>query len=149
MSAETPPSSDEPARFERHCRLLRDVGMSPELTVRQLLLAGFPREWVRAEFPTLPDSLFELPTPPEISRRSERLRNARAAVATAEASSRAGQVALGSVLPAQAIADRVFRKSAADVASSSTTPPAHNLTSNPARSSGPPARPASRELPAV
>jgi hypothetical protein len=140
MSADTPASSDEQARFARHRRLLADVGMGPELTVRQLLLAGFPREWVRGEFPTLPDSVFELPTPPGISRRAERLRSARSELKMPAEKSGEGQGTLGSVLPAQTIAERVIRKSAADIGSGSTAPPPHNLTLDASRSSPPSSR---------
>jgi len=144
MSADTPVSSDEQTRFARHRRVLADVGMSPELTVRQLLLAGFPQEWVRAEFPTLAASVFELPTPPGISRRAERLRSARSELKTPAANSGAGQGTLGSVLPAQAVAQRVILKRA-DVVSDSTRAALRNVTLDPMRSSGH----SSRETPTV
>src|SRR6185437_15947119 len=57
------------ARFERHVRVLAGVGMSAELTVRQLLIAGFPVEWIRARFPTVSNSAFELPVESALRRR--------------------------------------------------------------------------------
>ena len=135
MSADTPASQEEQARFERHRRLLTEVGMPVGLTVRQLLIAGFPREWVRDAFPNLPDSVFELPTPPGLSRRAERLRNTRSGLATPAVSGAAGQGTLGSVLPAHAVAKQVIREKVADVASGSPAPPAHNLTPDLTRSS--------------
>lgn len=57
------------ARFERHVRLLAEVGMSPELTVRQLLIAGFPAEWIRPRFPTVSNSTFEMPVESALLRR--------------------------------------------------------------------------------
>src|ERR1700734_590520 len=60
MGADTLAVSDA-ARFERHVRLLAEVGMPPELTVRQLLIAGFPLERIRPRFPTVAESTFEMP----------------------------------------------------------------------------------------
>ena len=61
-------------------RLLAEVGMSPELTVRQLLLAGFPLEWIRRDSPTVAESAFEMP-----SRRPCGARNCDAVLATLHA----------------------------------------------------------------
>jgi Plasmid encoded RepA protein len=95
--------------------------MGPELTVRQLLIAGFPGDWIRAEFPEVRESAFVLPPPPEASRRRRPL---------TESAQRAGQGAGDPVLPARALADRVLHKTAAPSPDSAVAPP---LSSNPTR----------------
>lgn len=134
MSADSEASSAERARFERHRRILRDVGMSPELTVRQLLIAGFPADWIRAEFPAVSESVFVLPSPPQMSRRR------RALYGTA-GGAREGQGTSGPVLPARTLAGRVLSKSAAhpinpNAASQSDANPTSVAPHSPARVGG-------------
>ena len=136
MSDDTPQISDS-ARFERHVRLLADVGMSPELTVRQLLVAGFPVEWIRERFPQVSDLAFEVPVEPLLRRRRNAKPTPSAPTPSAPARpERAGQGALP-VLPVGALAERVVRKTAS--ASSRSTPPA--AASVPTRSHAPVTKP--------
>ncbi len=102
----------ETTRFERHVRLLAEVGVSPELTVRQLLAARFPIEWIKARFPKVSESAFHVPVEPALRRR----RGAKPAVTLPPApaphqSASVGQGALP-VLPAGALAERVVHKTA-------------------------------------
>ncbi len=101
------------ARFERHVRLLAEVGMSPELTVRQLLIAGFPPEWIRARFPTVSSSTFELPVESALRRR----RNAKPSVETSIAATKRGsdQVEQGAlaIRSVGSLAERLVRPAAA------------------------------------
>jgi Plasmid encoded RepA protein len=110
------------ARFERHVRLLAEVGMSPELTVRQLLIAGFPVDWIRARFPTVASSTFEVPVESALRRR----RNAKPTLETSIAATKRGsnpieQGALA-IRSAGPLAERVARQAAA--ASSGALPAA-------------------------
>lgn len=70
-------ADSEVARFERHLRLLAEVGVSPDLTVRQLLAARFPVEWIKARFPNVSESAFRVPVEPALRRR----RNAKSTLA--------------------------------------------------------------------
>lgn len=98
------------ARFERHVRLLAEVGMSPELIVRQLLHAGFPADPVRARFPAVSASAFEVPVSRGLRRRRGAVRETPTAGARPnDGNSRAGQGTLP-VLPAGAVAQRVIRR---------------------------------------
>jgi len=112
----------ETARFERHLRLLAEVGVPPELTVRQLLAARFPVEWIRARFPNVSPSAFEVPAAHELRRRRgaslpETTSGSPATMGTATA----GQGAVPAV-PASVVAQRVVRK--ALVTPAPSTPPA-------------------------
>lgn len=49
---------DDTAAFEKAARIFADIRLSPELSVGQLIRAGFPTGFVRARFPTVPDSYF-------------------------------------------------------------------------------------------
>ena len=146
MGDDTLAGSDA-ARFERHLRLLAEVGMSPELTVRQLLVAGFPVEWIRERFSQVSPSAFEVPVEPPLRRR----RGAKPATTSpvTPAPSRAERVGLGAlpVLPVGALAERVVRKTAAASADSTPSPtsiptPTHSRaavtseSANPALSEG-------------
>src|SRR6185437_13569961 len=108
------------ARFERHVRVLAEVGMSPELTVRQLLIAGFPVEWIRARFPTVSESAFAMPVESALRRR----RNAKPILETSLATTKRGSgPAEQGALPVRSaglLAKRVVRRTAA---SSSGSPP--------------------------
>lgn len=87
--------------------------MAPELTVRQLLVAGFPVEWIRARFPDVSGSAFEIPVEPPLRRR--RGTNPTTAVPAATApdrSERGGQGALPA-LSVGALAERVIRRATA------------------------------------
>ncbi|MGH8226513.1 MAG: replication protein RepA [Steroidobacteraceae bacterium] len=64
MTAEAGEGESERARFEKALRLYAQIGLAPSRTVRQLLRAGFPVEWVRAAFPQQPAQAFETPAPP-------------------------------------------------------------------------------------
>ena len=93
--------------------MLAEVGMSPELTVRQLLIAGFPAEWIRARFPAVSNSTFEVPAESALQRRRSAKRlSASSPTPTRAGSDRGGQGALP-ILPAGALAERVARKAAA------------------------------------
>lgn len=114
----------DPARFERYVRLLAEAGMSPELTVRQLLIAGFPVEWIRPRFPTVSKSAFEVPVEPALRRR----RSAKPFLdpsSVTTVSGRAGQGALP-IRSAGLLAERVARQAAAG-SSSSPSPPAASV----------------------
>ena len=118
------------ARFERHVRLLAEVGMSPELTVRQLLIAGFPLEWIQPRFPTVANSTFEMPVASALRRQ----RNAKPILETSIAATKRGsdpaeQGALA-IRSAGPLAERVARPAAA--ASSGSPPlPAASIPTHP------------------
>lgn len=121
----------DPARFEHHIRVLAETGMSPELTVRQLLIAGFPADWIRTRFSTVSESAFEVPVESALQRR----RNAKAIIAASSAttklgSDRGGQGALP-IRSVGSLAERVVRQATA--ASSGSIPlPAAVETRSPA-----------------
>jgi len=117
MGDETQTIPDQ-ARFERHVRLLAEVGMSSELIVRQLLVAGFPEDSIRARFPAVSNSAFTVPVESTLRRR----RNAKPAAGapitpTQRGSDRVGQGALP-MLSVGALAERVARKTTAAFSSS-------------------------------
>jgi hypothetical protein len=62
MSADLGTPADEPLRFESAVQLYAQIGLAPERTVKHLLHEGFPISLVRAQFPTLPENLFAVPT---------------------------------------------------------------------------------------
>lgn len=105
-------ADSEAARFERHLRLLAEVGVSPYLTVRQLLAARFPVEWIKARFPNVSESAFRVPVEPALRRR----RNAKPALETSFATSkrRLAPVEQGAlpVRSAGSLAKRVVREAA-------------------------------------
>ena len=113
MGDDTQAVSD-PARLERHVRLLTEVGMSPELIVRQLLVARFPVEWIRARFPNVSPSAFEVPVSHELRRR----RGASQPLTASALSATAGPAGQGTVptLPASVVAQRVVCKALASPA---------------------------------
>src|ERR1700733_2323742 len=58
---------DDLAAFEKAARIFADIRLSPELSVSQLLRAGFPIEFVRARFPAVSESYFApVPTDPRL-----------------------------------------------------------------------------------
>jgi hypothetical protein len=99
----------DPARFERHVRLLAEVGMSPTLTVRQLLLAGFPADWIRARFPDVATPAFEVPEVPR-RRRESGAGSRRASPADGAVSREAGEGDRTPVCAVGAVARRVVSK---------------------------------------
>ena len=110
------------ARFERHVRLLAEVGMSPELTVRQLLIAGFPVEWIRLRFPAVGKSAFEMPVESALRRR----RSTKPILETPIAATKRGADPVEQGAPpvrsAGLLADRVVRQTAAASSSSPQFP---------------------------
>ena len=126
----------ETARFERHLRLLAEVGVSPELTVRQLLAARFPVEWIRARFPNVPPSAFEVPVSHELRRRrgASQLVTASESPATVRTAA-AGQGAVPAV-PASVVAQRVVRKALVTPAPSTPRASASIPTPSPALVTG-------------
>jgi hypothetical protein len=117
-------ADSEAARFERHLRLLAEVGMSPELIVRQLLVAGFPVEWIRARFPQVSPSAFELPIESALRRRRGVKPTSNVLTTPAPGrSERAGQGALPG-LPVGTLAERVVRKTASAASRPSPAPAA-------------------------
>lgn len=101
-------------RFERHMQLLAEVGLSPELIVRQLLHAGFPADRVRARFPVVAASAFEVPLSRELRRRRGAGHGTSADAQPNDGSDRAGQGTLP-VLLAGAVAQRVVRQQATTI----------------------------------
>jgi hypothetical protein len=126
------------ARFERHVRVLAEVGMPPELTVRQLLLAGFPVEWIRARFPTVADSAFEMPVESTLRRRRQAKPVVESSIAATKRGSdpvEQGALPLRSAGP---LAERVARQAIA----ASPGSPAPTVASVPTHTRSPaPARP--------
>ena len=121
----------EAARFERHLRLLAEVGMSPELIVRQLLVAGFPVEWIRARFPQVSPSVFEVPVESALRRRRGVKQTSNVLTTPAPGSSeRAGQGALPG-LPVGTLAERVVRKTASAASRPTPAPAASVPTRSP------------------
>jgi hypothetical protein len=51
----------EAERFAKYLRLLDEIGLPRPVQVRQLLVAGFPAELIKPEFPDLPASAFIVP----------------------------------------------------------------------------------------
>jgi hypothetical protein len=127
----------ETARFERHVRLLGEVGVSPELTVRQLLAARFPVEWIRARFPTVSPAAFEVPVQHELRRR--RVAAAQPVTAREPPAMRdnaaAGQGAVPA-LPAGALAAHLVRDRLATSALPVVPPRASRPTSAPLSAMG-------------
>ena len=95
--------------------------MSPELTVRQLLIAGFPVEWIRSRFPTVANSTFEMPVESALRRR----RNAKPAIEPSIAATKrgSGEVEQGAlpIRSAGPLAERAARQAMA--ASPGSHPP--------------------------
>ena len=108
------------ARFERHLRLLAEVGMSPELTVRQLLIAGFPVEWIRPRFPTVAKSAFEMPVESALRRRRRTKPILETSIAATKRGADPVEQGAPPVRSAGLLADRVVRQAAA---ASSGSPP--------------------------
>jgi hypothetical protein len=126
----------DPDRFERHVRVLAEVGMSPELTVRQLLIAGFPVEWIRARFPSVSSSVFEMPVESALRRRRAAKPLVKAPAAAARGSNPVEQGALP-VRSAGILAERVVKRTAAASSGSIPLPtasvPTHSLSPDAAR----------------
>jgi hypothetical protein len=100
------------ARFERHVRVLAEVGMPPELTVKQLLIAGFPPEWIRPRFPTVSNSTYELPVESALRRR----RNAKPILEASISATKRGSDPEQGALPVRSagpLAERVMRRAVA------------------------------------
>jgi len=70
MTAEA--GESDRTRFEKALRLYAQIGLAPTRTVRQLVRAGFPVEWIRPHFPALPPETFEVPVEPTPALRSGR-----------------------------------------------------------------------------
>ena len=123
-------ADSEAARFERHLRLLAEVGMSPELIVRQLLVAGFPVEWIRMRFPQVSPSAFEVPVESALRRRRGVKQTSN--VLTTPAPGRSEQAGQGARpgFPVGTLAERVVRKTA----SAATRPTPAPAASVPTRS---------------
>jgi hypothetical protein len=93
-------------RLEKSIRLCAELGLSPERTVSQLLIAGHDRAAVRARFPQLPASAF---TEPPATRGRERQLRSRAA--ESEVAARREEGADNNLPPrANAILQRVLAK---------------------------------------
>ncbi len=112
----------ETARFERHVRLLGEVGVSPELTVRQLLAARFPVEWVRARFPSVSAAAFEVPVSRELRRRRGAGQPVTAHASSATVGSAAAEQGAMPAVPASVLAERVTRNAIATSAPAVTPP---------------------------
>lgn len=109
-------------RLERHVRLLSEVGMAPELIVRQLLAAQFPVDQVRARFPNVSSSAFTVPVSRELRRRRETGRTVAAPSSPTDGDSATAGQGPTPVVPASVIAKRVARK--ADASSAHAAAPA-------------------------
>src|ERR1700729_2705957 len=85
MTEDTPQPSDAEEgaseRLEKSIRLCAEMGLSPERTVSQLLMAGHDRAAVRARFPQVPVGAFPLPASKPGRERPERSRTVDSKVA--------------------------------------------------------------------
>jgi Plasmid encoded RepA protein len=95
-----------PERLEKSIRLYAEIGMSPERTVSQLLIAGHDRAAVRARFPELPDNAF-----PEVPATRRRERQERSRTSESKVAARREEGAESHLPPtASAILQRVLAK---------------------------------------
>ena len=92
--------------LEKSIRLYAEIGLSPERTVAQLLIAGHERAAVRARFPQLPASAF-----PEAAPARGRDRQQRSRMAESKVAGKREEGADRNLLPtANAILQRVLAK---------------------------------------
>lgn len=111
-------SSEASARFEQALRLFAELGLSAELSVNQLLRAGFDSALVRSRFPHLSAAAFKVPVEP---------RAARHPVLSSKARASANEKG-GAPIAAQVLAQRALERTAAAIAA-----PALAINTAPAR----------------
>lgn len=109
---------DHRARFEKALRLFAEIGLAPERTVRQLLSAGFPVEWIRASFPDQPDPVFEVPASPAVERRLARSALSTVSASTPSSSRRAEPLHAPALPAADTLVGRVLERVASARAAS-------------------------------
>jgi Plasmid encoded RepA protein len=63
-AAEQSAGQGETERFAKYLRLLGEIGLPDSVQVRQLLMAGFPVELIKPQFPNVPASAFIVPVAP-------------------------------------------------------------------------------------